>query len=1042
MGLPKGRGLTYRALAVTLAFSIVLGRMLIADQPSPPLPAEGEWDGVTEKVKLDRPYEDPKEAFITAGLSSYFFQPWRAYMDTHPASQFTGSMAFVANNSPETMDAIMQVMSESGIRKVRYECGWGNFDWNNQLTGVHRDGVLAFLGLCKKYHIRPLMLLNSHHANPCPTKDVGVQFVADAKKGDRTFKVRPEDVAKIHVGYTGPMKTDEYCSAKPLIIAVQADGTCQLSGPLGQDMKAGGENLRELKYLPIHGVKLKGADDKTNAEEAASDQAMLDGWKGFVSGICDVAIEGLGTKGQADAGFDLEVWNELTFGSNFLDINNYYDPKLEFTDPLTYKTTRPPGPNIRPDAPTEFKTDGFGVLLALTVEYVRSRPELTKVEVDNGLGNQWPWNGGQDAWPGEDAYSRHYYQGNWLDVSPKTVNRPDIDTINALGQRDGKRNNPPKDWYDIVPGSNFIPTTQLGMPEFAHCGFRFETLVRDVLPDSRWGNDPLHHGRFTHNGDFRLQHLWETEVNDGRGEFFDDFFKKTNVAHDDPRAYVIDSYMTGKITLRQYIFHNHKGLRNLYIFSSGDGPYNINMFEPPFFKALADSKGQLTDAVRHEVPSYFQGLAWLTKQMDAADPLASTRALRVDELWEYKPRLMYAGDGTPAHPHQWNRDWFAFLPYQLTAKKFVIPYYVVTVNAFKTWQIKKDLFDPMRYQMPDEDFEVTVGNCAGKGAKVSVYDPMTNVAVPVSLVDGKCSATQLTVRLKTVDYPRFLLVEEAAPGPIIQSPKVVTDEKGNLGISWKTNIAVDHAKVTYGKDWPNRGANEKVVPVSPRNDYNVNVPIGAKGVLAARISVAANGLTCAWPRWDEDVQGQVVVPGSVPSDVQPLNFMNAAADTSKAAATAVPLAADSSVTLPVEKISRDYAYKIELPKGVVFTGAADDQEASLNNASLPVHLRIRYLSGGNRNSIDSSLPFVAVGDDVRKTSVKMSSGKIATLVDMSFMPALHPELGDNLAQKVLLIPSGRDDGDLLVLAAEGMPAAMKSEDATISSIFASCQALQ
>ena len=31
---------------------------------------------------------------------------------------------------------------------------------------------------------------------------------------------------------------------------------------------------------------------------------------------------------MADVGFDLEIWNELAFGSNFLDVNLYYNPPL------------------------------------------------------------------------------------------------------------------------------------------------------------------------------------------------------------------------------------------------------------------------------------------------------------------------------------------------------------------------------------------------------------------------------------------------------------------------------------------------------------------------------------------------------------------------------------------------------------------------------------------------------------------------------------------------------------------------------------------
>ena len=302
------------------------------------LPSPGAWDGVTEKTRLTRPYEDPRQALIPFGIISYFSHPWRSYMDTHPAGQFLGSMGFCFNSNPKYTEPVLQLMGEAGISKVRYEIGWGSLDWNDRLQGENRKKALEFFRLAKKYHIRPLLLLNAHHSIPCPMRDVEVSLVQDAKKGDRSFKVRPEDVEKIRAGYTGPMQSDEYCAAKPMITETKEDGTCILSTPLKEDFKAGGLLLKELKYQPLHGVRLKNADEQTNAEEAAATAATLEGWKKYVAEICDVALEGM----EGD-GFDLEVWNEQTFGSNFLDINNYYDPDRPYDGPLEYKRSRPPG---------------------------------------------------------------------------------------------------------------------------------------------------------------------------------------------------------------------------------------------------------------------------------------------------------------------------------------------------------------------------------------------------------------------------------------------------------------------------------------------------------------------------------------------------------------------------------------------------------------------------------------------------------------------------------------------------------------------------
>jgi hypothetical protein len=524
-------------------------------------------------------------------------------------------------------------------------------------------------------------------------------------------------------------------------------------------------------------------------------------------------------------------------------------------------------------------------------------------------------------------------------------------------------------------------------------------------------------------------------VNFARDKFFNELFDKTEVKREDQRAHVLDDYMTSKMLLRQYVFHNHKGLRNLYMFGSGEHPFAINMVGRAFYQALDLNGLQLTDEVRQAAPSVYRGLGWLTRQMEASEPIVAPRRLSIVELWEYQPRLMFAGDGSAERPHQWNRDWFAFLPYQLTASKFLVPYYVMTVDAYFSWNPDKDAFDPARYAMPEQEFEVTIGNCAGAGAKASVYDPLTNESVPVKLVKDKSSANRLTVKLKTVDYPRFLVIEEAEPGILIQDPKVTSDTNGALSVSWRTNIPAESAKITFGKDWPNRAANEQVLP-GGQEDYDVEIPTGTKGILAARIFVEANGLTCVWPRWDEDPQGQTVVPGSSSADVKPLRFEGAAATSDKSSDEASVLQAKASVVLPVQREDATYRYTISLPEGVTFSGPSDDQEASLGEGKNRVRLRVRYISGGNRNPVEGALPFLAVGDEIKKTKVKLPSGIVATQVELSFVPELHPGLGD-VRQRHLFIPTGRENADFLVIAAEGSSQAIRSQANTIEAVFSS-----
>ena len=986
-----------------------------------PVPEVGEWDGVTASAKLDGPYEDIRQSG-KGGFLSYYTQPWRAYMDTWPADRFLESMGVNFNIGAKNAEAVAQILSESGIRQARIEFGWGDFDYHTEkLEGAKRKNAIEILQLFQKKGIRPLLLLNSHHAAPCPFRNITVEFVADAKKGDTTFKVK--DGTAIRVGYTGPMYTPEYSAAKPLITKVDADGTCHLSAGLGDDLKAGPQPLWELKYRPFHGFNEKNATPEENAMWKASAYATFDGWMKYIEETAEMAVEALGTKGKPDAGFDMEVWNELTFGSNFLDLNNYYEKKWEFTELISHTRTRPVQADFRPDAVTDFKREGILAIFARTLDYMNEHAkEYPGVKVDNGFDNQWTFDSGAESWPNQGAISRHFYLGGWWEISPKTA-RPDMGTLDALGNLDGVKG--PRDWYDIEPGTNYIPTLRAGMPEWGYSNFQFEKIITDVMPDSRLSGGV--HGRYTHNGDFHQVELWQTEFNYGRAALMEEIFKQTKADRDDPKMLALDDRLGGKFALRSYLFQNHKGLARLYMFAPGDPPYNIGMFSPLFFKALEKSDGKLTPEVRALVPSFYKGLAWLTKQMEASTPLAAPRPLRVDALTEYKPRLMIPGKGTPQHPHRYNRDHFAILPYQVTASKFLIPYYVVTVDASHIWQPEKDPFDPSRYDMPEQDFDVTIGNVAGANAKVSAYDPLTNTSVPVAVL--KSTPCTLTVKLKTVDYPRILVVEEQKIGPQILDPKVSTDKDGVLSLSWKTNIPVNAVKVTYGKDWQNRAANELTVP-GGKQEYSLKIPTGQKGVLAARIKVAANGLSNVWPRWDEDPRGQVVVPGSTRADVSPMIVSTPTGPTAQVGDFIAP----EGVTLPVVEPNVTRRYSLKLPQGTTFSGAPDDREATIGTGANAIRIRAHYTTESGRNS-EALLPFAAVGDIANRRLVKLPSGVSATFVDFIFRAEQHPGVV-NLHQKYLLIPVEKTN-DVLVLSAQGTPAAMQAQDKLITAIFAS-----
>ncbi len=164
------------------------------------------------------------------------------------------------------------------------------------------------LSLCKQYGIRPVLLLNANHGAPCPTKFFTAKLAVDAPKGSRT--VRLVDTAGIVPGYSGINQLTQYWAAEALITAIdEKTGQCTLSKPLPKDLKSSEPlPLATLKYLPLYPV------GTPQYEETAA------GW---------IRYARLVTRLRHDAGidsYDIEIWNELSFGSNFTEAQHYFDP--------------------------------------------------------------------------------------------------------------------------------------------------------------------------------------------------------------------------------------------------------------------------------------------------------------------------------------------------------------------------------------------------------------------------------------------------------------------------------------------------------------------------------------------------------------------------------------------------------------------------------------------------------------------------------------------------------------------------------------------
>ena len=295
------------------------------------------------------------------GARSHWLQPWRAYLGTVPTVRLASR-----GNQPERRagraDALCRHLAAHGFCKARLEFGWGNISWDDSRRLADPQRFEKLVRACRDHGLRPLFLLNSHYGAPCPLQFFDVRLTQPARKGDRIVHLANQNLERLVPGRSGLNQLTDYWAAEDFFTKIDPDGTATLSKPLPKDLPAGNVPAATLRFLPFYPPA--GLDGKTRREF----RETLAGWVDYVAAITGEACRVLRSDNPQDAGFDLEVWNELTFGSNFLSINNYYEKPMA--------PGRPP----------------FEQILRATVEYVRRhRAELPGVGVGDGFNNQWPW---------------------------------------------------------------------------------------------------------------------------------------------------------------------------------------------------------------------------------------------------------------------------------------------------------------------------------------------------------------------------------------------------------------------------------------------------------------------------------------------------------------------------------------------------------------------------------------------------------------------------------------------------------------------------
>jgi hypothetical protein len=711
---------------------------------------------------------------VPFGERSFWLQPWRAYMDTWPASRLLESVGINFQTRPEEAEATARILQESGFELARTQISWSALSYTSPttFTASRLASIGARLTAMHNHGLRPLIVLDANSELPTPFKLVKLETTAAAGAGAQTVKLTPASAAQVAPGRTGFNGLTWRGAADILITSVSAGDVASLSRPLPHALAAGEHGGTTLRYAPFQAPTL--ADGAPNPEF----EATIRGWLSYVSAVCQEAASVVGA-----GGYDIEIWNELTFGSRFLNSENYYSAASESEgEPGSEGEEEETAGEARGESEAEAQAEGEAeasataiaadapaktakakrvksrisivdkairkALLDETVAYVRNPANgiSPEVGITDGFASQTPFPSGADAPLGLTALSKHPYTG--VKDLPAAYPEKKIRPINALGERDTSSK------QSFTP--LFVPTYQSLFPEYWLTASSTETLIRDIAPFTTdvYG---FPHGREVGPVGGGPVQKWITEFNQipGRGEVMAPN-ETTPLSGGSATLTPADrEHFQAKVALRSIVSNVNKGIAREYFFKAGPGAFGL--ISQSFFAALEAHPGVYPgNQLGGETMT---GLRRMLARFQGPGPEGPARQLSLLSIRQEGDHAQFAGDGTAAHPPLYDRDVLAVLPFQSSPARFVIPVYVMTRDLLTLYEPLAPDTDVHRFDLPAERFWVTLGNLpeTAKPPTVSAYDPLLDEATPARLVSREGATAVFEVA--ATDYPRLLSID-------------------------------------------------------------------------------------------------------------------------------------------------------------------------------------------------------------------------------------------------------------------------------------------
>ena len=554
---------------------------------------------------------------LYTGSHSHWLQPWREMMATRSFARIQDGIGLNCDSSyPQSL----AMFAAAGFRHVRVQILWSlaSYDDPATISLAGNAEIVTFVQAAQAAGLRPLVNVQAFDQSPCPFQLLIATATGAIGASDTTITL--SSVERLSVGlsgltgyFTSPTQTSlDYLSTTqvmcPGLITAIDGNEVTLSRPVGLAIPAGASLvLNTLLYKPWSEIGTADYD------------ATMAGWTTYLGAISTFMQSVLGTAGASDLGFDLELWNETSFGSSFLDINNYY------SSPIVPEQYVNGIPAVIPD------------IVAQSSAYVLANPtQFSGVRVTDGFASVSPMQAASTEPAAVTALSKHPY--------PSPVTYPAADP--GSGGLDANGN-----------ATSFIPSYTIYTHEYFSTGISPFTLARDITTETNNFGGILH-GQMarTVNGVAAPVSVWFTE--------FGTATANEGVTDPDDIA-----YLTAKGLLRALFFNLGIGVERLYAFTGvGDttdlalvpssAPTTPTMAVTALQSALSFIQGSVTGDQAGTLPAY----SYITA------------------LFSGSPQTLFSGNGSTACPDFVQPADYVFIPIQVTPTRTAFVHWFTGVD--------------------------------------------------------------------------------------------------------------------------------------------------------------------------------------------------------------------------------------------------------------------------------------------------------------------------------------------------------------------------